>query len=154
VISDEQFEAFIDAEVTPRFQDGLTLLRATGQWLSPRTGQLTHEQSRVLVLYHESTDAKAEAVRAIVRAYMARFGQEGVLFTTAPDVYVCMDADSCASRRKWTPSSALTLGTAALAILNAAALAALAMALMRSKAAAQTKTLKAAELEQPLVEHM
>ena len=76
-VSDERFRAFLDAEVTPRFPDGLTVLNASGQWRA--AGGVTKEQARILVIWHDrfpSRDADIEAIRS---AYKQRFDQESVL---------------------------------------------------------------------------
>jgi hypothetical protein len=77
-ISEAEWRAFLDAEVTPRFPDGLTVLSGYGQWRNP-AGVIAKEGSKVLIVWHKpqpGTDAKIETIRA---AYKARFGQESVL---------------------------------------------------------------------------
>ncbi len=78
VISDAEFQGFVDDEVTPRFPDGLTLLAGAGQWRGD-DGAIVKEESRVLVLLHPETpevEAELEAVRG---AYIEQFAQESVL---------------------------------------------------------------------------
>lgn len=77
-VSEADWRAFLDAEVTPRFPDGLTVLTGYGQWRSG-AGITAKETSRVLVIWHArppGSEAKIEAIRA---AYKTRFGQESVL---------------------------------------------------------------------------
>ena len=50
VVTEEEFLAFLDAEITPRFPDGLTLLRGDGQF-SGEDGVIVKEQSFVLILF-------------------------------------------------------------------------------------------------------
>lgn len=81
-VSEEAFRAFLDAEVTPRFPDGLTVLDAEGRWRA-ETGRVEREASKVVVLVlPEPTidvDARLAAVRA---AYRRAFQQEAVLMTS------------------------------------------------------------------------
>ena len=49
MISQENWQNFVDTAVTPRFPDGLTILEAYGQW-QPPSGDLIRESSRVLVV--------------------------------------------------------------------------------------------------------
>jgi Protein of unknown function (DUF3574) len=79
-ISDAEWETFLDAEITPRFPDGLTVISGDGQWQS-ETGQIVEEQSKIVVLLYPSgaideSNAEIEAIRA---AYEQRFHQESVL---------------------------------------------------------------------------
>lgn len=77
-ITDAEWTAFLDAEVTPRFPDGLTVLAASGQWRNG-AGGITKEPSRMLIVWYRpaaDTDSKIEAIRA---AYKDRFQQESVM---------------------------------------------------------------------------
>jgi hypothetical protein len=77
-ISDDDWAAFLEAEVTPRFPAGLTVLSGYGQWRSD-SGTLSKEPSRVLVIWYvptPDTDYKVEAIRT---AYRERFSQDSVM---------------------------------------------------------------------------
>ena len=77
-ISEEEWAAFVAAEITPRFPDGLTILTGYGQWRDAR-GTIVKETSRLLLIWYApaaDSDNRIEAIRA---AYKARFGQESVL---------------------------------------------------------------------------
>ena len=77
VITEEQWTAFLDAEVTPRFPAGLTVLEGTGQWRG-RTG-VDRERSNVLIIWYEPTARADQQIEAIRTAYKRRFDQESVL---------------------------------------------------------------------------
>ena len=77
-IGEAEWRAFLDAEVTPRFPDGLTVLNGYGQWRNS-AGAIAKEKSVMLVIWHRpaaDNDTKIEAIRS---AYKSRFGQESVL---------------------------------------------------------------------------
>ena len=77
-VSEEEWRAFLEAEVTPRFPDGLTVLTAHGQWRS-RSGEVSREPSRVLLIWYRR-DADSEAgIEAIRLAYKTQFAQESVM---------------------------------------------------------------------------
>lgn len=78
VVSDAQWSEFLRSAVTPRFPDGLTAWRASGQWRSS-TGEITKEQSYVLDLVHPESDAAESSVKQIVADYVSRFRQESVM---------------------------------------------------------------------------
>lgn len=80
-VSEEEWQGFVDAEVTPRFPDGLTQIPASGQWKA-KDGTVTKEGTRVLVLLHTRDKASDEAVQALRQAYKNRFQQESVLRVT------------------------------------------------------------------------
>jgi hypothetical protein len=75
-----EWDAFLDAEITPRFPDGLTVVDAAGQWREA-DGDLVEESSKVvLLLYPSAASAESHAeIEAIRAAYEQRFGQEAVL---------------------------------------------------------------------------
>jgi hypothetical protein len=77
-VSDDEWAAFLRDAVTPRFPDGLTTWRASGQWRSA-DGSLTREDSHVLNLVHAGDAGTEAAVRALIDEYKTRYGQEAVL---------------------------------------------------------------------------
>ena len=75
-----EWDAFVDAEITPRFPDGLTILEAAGQW-QEADGDIVEEQSKIVILLYpreasEESNAEIEQIRA---AYEREFKQESVL---------------------------------------------------------------------------
>jgi hypothetical protein len=77
-VSEGEWQSFLDAEITPRFPDGLTVLTGYGQWRNP-SDAITKEQSRMLIILYQpaaDSDARIEAIRT---AYKTRFGQESVM---------------------------------------------------------------------------
>ena len=80
MVTDEEFLAFLDAEVSPRFPEGLTLFKGHGRFTG-QNGVLVREDPFVVILLHpydtfKVNDRKIEAIR---RAYKQRFQQESVL---------------------------------------------------------------------------
>jgi Protein of unknown function (DUF3574) len=85
VVTEDEFRSFIDEEVTPRFPDGLTLLKGDGQFRGS-DGVLVKEQSFVLILLYASdtyTDS-SRRIERIRRLYTKRFQQESVLRVDDP----------------------------------------------------------------------
>lgn len=79
MVGDGEWSAFLNAEVTPRFPDGMTVDETSGQWRDAATGKTVREHSRVvMVLYLPSPEAEA-AIEAIRAAYKTRFRQDSVL---------------------------------------------------------------------------
>ena len=80
-VTEEQWQKFVDKEVTPRFPDGLTVIDAYGQFLNS-SGTLARENSKVLVLLYVSTPERERFMQEIIDAYKSRFQQESVLRVT------------------------------------------------------------------------
>ena len=77
-ISDADWADFLDAEVTPRFPAGLTVLSAYGQWRGD-SGPLTKEASRVLLVWYAPGPYSEHKIEAIRTAYRERFSQDSVM---------------------------------------------------------------------------
>ena len=77
-ISDADWAAFLDAEVTPRFPAGLTVLSGYGQWQGD-SGMLTREASRVLLVWYKPAPDTEHKIEAIRTAYRERFSQDSVM---------------------------------------------------------------------------
>lgn len=82
-VTDAQWRRFVDAEVTPRFPRGFTVLRGDGQYRGA-DGAIQREHAYLLVLIHpadEEADRHIEQLRSI---YRRRFKQEAVLRVDSP----------------------------------------------------------------------
>jgi transcription termination factor NusB len=86
-VSDAEFQAFIDAEITPRFPDGLTVYEANGQFLNS-DGNLITEPSQVVSLIFEDTVDNEQSLDQIVAAYKQKFQQESVLEVVNEEIKV------------------------------------------------------------------
>jgi hypothetical protein len=79
MVTEQDFVGFVDAQVTPKFPDGLTLLSGYGQFRNS-AGTIVKERSMVLILFYppqtEGANARIEEIR---RAYKYEFQQESVL---------------------------------------------------------------------------
>ena len=83
-ISEGEWRAFLDREVTPRFPHGLSVLDAYGQWQGKN--QLSPERLRTKCLIIDYPDTaenrgKAEAIRA---AWKRKTGDQSVMRVTEP----------------------------------------------------------------------
>ena len=79
VIPDEEWTDFLDAEITPRFPDGLTVLTGLGQWRDDEG--ISRERSQVLIiLYPTETAVESSALLEEIRdEYEQQFQQSSVL---------------------------------------------------------------------------
>ena len=78
VITGEEWQRFVDNDVTPRFRDGLTVFDARGQWLG-NDDKVAREPSKALMLIHSNDSASEKGIEALRGIYKSRFAQESVM---------------------------------------------------------------------------
>jgi Protein of unknown function (DUF3574) len=80
VVTEAEFQRFLDLEITPRFPDGLTLLTALGQFRGS-SGVIQRERSMLLILLYPRVTARSSSVKIeeIRAAYVCQFNQQSVL---------------------------------------------------------------------------
>lgn len=78
-VTDAQFMAFVDREVTPRFPDGLTVQEGRGQWRD-QSGTIERERSYELILLYPAVEAKLRdpGIEQVREAYKKAYTQESV----------------------------------------------------------------------------
>ncbi|WP_310096165.1 DUF3574 domain-containing protein [Pseudoxanthomonas sacheonensis] len=80
-ISEAQWRAFLDKEVTPRFPDGLTVFNAYGQWLFRGAKEPNRLGTKVLVILHEDTPQRTADIEAIRLAWKQATKHQSVLWS-------------------------------------------------------------------------
>ena len=85
VVTDQEFFAFVDAVITPRFPDGLTLLKGDGQFRGD-DGVIIKEDSFVLILLYPLEDFRdsTRKINVIRERYKDQFQQQSVLRVDDP----------------------------------------------------------------------
>jgi hypothetical protein len=86
-VSEQQFQSFVDNEITPRFPDGLTIFETQGQF-QDSTGTVVEESSKVVSLIIEDTESNEVAIDEIASEYIKQFQQESVLQAVNEDVTI------------------------------------------------------------------
>lgn len=79
VISEAQWQEFVNGEIVPRLPEGFTVLAGEGAWRSSRTGQTIRQPSRVLQRLRKADPAQETAIAGVIAAYKTRFQQDSVL---------------------------------------------------------------------------
>jgi hypothetical protein len=77
MVTDRDWQSFLDEEVTPRFPDGLTVEDASGQWRD-RNG-IVREASKRLTIVLSGASGEQAKLSEVRQAYKARFKQNSVL---------------------------------------------------------------------------
>jgi hypothetical protein len=78
ITTNDEYQHFIDEQVSPRFRDGFTVFEGRGQYLDPN-GRLWREPTKVLVLMYPPDPSKSAAINEIRTAYKTAFQQESVM---------------------------------------------------------------------------
>jgi uncharacterized protein DUF3574 len=78
-VTDEQFMAFVDRNVTPGFPSGLTIQDGRGQWRDSN-GTIEKERSYELILLYPAPEAvnRSPLIERIREAYKKAYGQDSV----------------------------------------------------------------------------
>jgi hypothetical protein len=77
-VTEADWRAFLDAEVSPRFPDGLSVSDVYGQWKSP-AGDFVREDSKALFIVLSGRPDEQQRLDLIRDAYKRRFHQQSVL---------------------------------------------------------------------------
>lgn len=81
IISQQQWQHFVDAEISPRFPDGFTVLNGDGQW-KDNQGKIAKEPSRVVIILHPALKEYTVKISELRQFYKQRYHQQSVLLTT------------------------------------------------------------------------
>ncbi|MBS1076819.1 DUF3574 domain-containing protein [Gluconobacter kondonii] len=82
VIERQDWQQFVDSEITPRFPAGFTVIDAQGQWYDAAGHKVIQEGSRIVWIVAPSTNRSLQAhLRAICQIYQKRFKQQAVGLT-------------------------------------------------------------------------
>ena len=82
-ITANEWQEFVDRQVTPRFKDGLTVFDAKGQWLG-NDGKLARENSKALMLIHADGKENEANIEALRNQYKQQFAQDSVMRVDTP----------------------------------------------------------------------
>jgi len=86
-VSDADWRAFLDREVTARFPDGLSVYDIYGQWRSKGHREPDRQRSKVIMLLYPDTPEHRADIDAIRAAWKQQTGHQSVLrVTQAADV--------------------------------------------------------------------
>jgi hypothetical protein len=83
-VSETQWRAFLDREVTPRFPDGLSVVDVYGQWQGAKQTAPERLRSKMLIVDYPDTLVNRDKVEAIRAAWKRQTGDQSVLRVTQP----------------------------------------------------------------------
>ena len=82
--SEAAWRAFLDAEVTPRFPAGLSVVDVYGQWQGKNESAPERIRSKMLVILYPKTTENTARIEAIRAAWKRKTGDQSVLEVTQP----------------------------------------------------------------------
>ena len=85
MVSEEDWNRFVQNEITPRFPAGLTVVNAYGQWRGA-SGNVESEPSHLVIIFHVDDSQSNSRLEEIRSRYCAEFKQESVLRADEPTV--------------------------------------------------------------------
>ncbi len=77
-VTEQEFNQFLQQEISSRFPKGLTLFETKGQW-QDANGTVERENSRVVEIVCDDTPENRDKVAAIAAKYKVLFTQEAVM---------------------------------------------------------------------------
>lgn len=83
-ISEAQWRAFLDREVSPRFPDGLSVFELYGQWRGKGEQRIERLRSKQIVLLYPDLPQQRADIEAIRAAWKQMTGDQSVLRVTQP----------------------------------------------------------------------
>ncbi len=83
-VTEAEWMAFLDHEVTPRFPDGLSVQNVYGQWKGAHDTAPNRGRSKVLMIDYPETAANEARIDAIRAAWKRQTGELSVLKVTTP----------------------------------------------------------------------
>jgi hypothetical protein len=81
-VSESQWRAFLDKEVTPRFPDGLSVVDVYGQWQGKNQRAPERLRSKMLIIDYPDTEENRVKIEAIRTAWKQLSGDQSVLRVT------------------------------------------------------------------------
>lgn len=84
LVSEREWQAFVAAEITPKFPEGFSVLDGAGFWRDAKTQKTISEKSKVVVRMHAAGSGANAEIGAIVTAYKTQFQQDAVMRVDRP----------------------------------------------------------------------
>lgn len=83
-VSEADWRAFLDKEVTPRFPDGLSVVDVYGQWEGKNQSTPERLRSKCLIIDYPDTAENRARIDAIRSAWKQKTGDQSVMRVTEP----------------------------------------------------------------------
>lgn len=74
-----EWQKFIDDVITPKFPDGLSIDKISGQWQDAKTDETIKEESRMVMILYKASPEAEQAIEDIRATYKSQFQQDSVM---------------------------------------------------------------------------
>lgn len=81
IITELEWQLFLNRVIAPRFKDGLTVVDGYGHYLNSQ-GKLTREKTKIVIFLHPQNINYHQQIQEIISKYKNMFQQESVLRVT------------------------------------------------------------------------
>ena len=78
VVTEKEWQKFVDDAVAVWFPNGFTVVDSTGQWRN-LSGKVVNERSKVLTILHEGDETTMRKLDDVRSLYGQRFGQHAIV---------------------------------------------------------------------------
>lgn len=78
LITDKEWQNYLNDQVTPRFTEGLSVYNAQGQWLG-HNDTICHEPSKALMLIYKPDSRCNQSIEQLRLIFRQQFAQESVM---------------------------------------------------------------------------
>ena len=81
IVSEKDWENFVEKTVTPRFSAGLSIYEVTGKWRDSESGETISEKSKNIVLFYPRKEKKKanRGIEEIRETYKKEFNQQSIM---------------------------------------------------------------------------
>ncbi len=83
-VSEADWRAFLDKQVTPRFPDGLSVIDVFGQWQGKNETAPERLRTKMLIIDYLDTQENRDKIDAIRAAWKQKTGDQSVMRVTEP----------------------------------------------------------------------
>ncbi len=77
LVSDEEWQQFVDREIAPRFSEGFSVVTSEGEWKG--SDGIVREPSKILIVLHHRDPSVSKKLDEIRDAYKKQFQQDAVM---------------------------------------------------------------------------
>lgn len=79
IISDDQWQEFLDEIVTPNLPEGMTVMNTYGQWLRPDS-LIVKEPGKVIIHLYPYEENKSDKIQSVIDGFKERFKAQSVIW--------------------------------------------------------------------------
>ncbi|MDR3626154.1 MAG: DUF3574 domain-containing protein [Ignavibacteriaceae bacterium] len=83
MVTDEEWNKFVDDYISPKFMDGFTVVDAHGQWMD-NDNKVMKENSKLVIIIYKRNEDMESSINYVIDNYKRLFQQNSVLKVNIP----------------------------------------------------------------------